>query len=140
MLLCRLVQVNFRFIQSAAPRTTGWTDGRLSRYRKAMIRRRDDYQPLSDRTHPHWLTVSDMFGAVVDCESIAIGTDLPQYLARIMQQWLEQGWKIEDDGSRGNFFCSKSGVRRFVQIRPTDPAQSNLYGPSVYESCPTCGE
>lgn len=105
-----------------------------------MIRRRDDYQPLRDRTHPHWFTVSDMFGTVLDYEAIEVGTDLRRYLTLKMQLWSEQGWKIEDDGSHGNFFCSKAGVRRFVQIRPTDPVEPQLYGPSVYESCPTCGE
>ena len=51
-----------------------------------MIRRRDDRKPLSDRQAPHWLTVSDMQGRVLDASSLAPGIDLYAVLAREMDR------------------------------------------------------
>jgi hypothetical protein len=105
-----------------------------------MIRRRDDHKPLSQRQLPHWLTVSDMHGGVLDSTALPPGTDLYAVLAREMDRLAAEGWSIEDDGRYGSFFCNRDGVRRFVHIRPTDPAITDLYGPSSFEPCPTCGE
>jgi hypothetical protein len=105
-----------------------------------MIRRRDDRKPLSNTRAPHWLSVSDMQGRVLDSTALAIGTDLYAELARAMDRLAAEGWNIEDDGRYGSFFCNRDGVRRFVHVRPTDPAVTDLYGPSTFERCPTCGE
>jgi hypothetical protein len=116
-------------------------DARPARpYGFGMIRRRDDRKPLSDRREPHWLTVSDMQGAILDCTALEPGTDLYAVLARTMDRLANEGWIIEDDGRFGSFFCHRDGVRRFVHIRPTDPAAGDLYGPSSFEPCPTCRE
>ena len=104
-----------------------------------MIRRRHDHKPLADRNCPHWLTVSDMYGHLLESELIASGTDLYDIIARTMDRWSAEGWTIEDDGRYGSFFCTRDGIRRFVHIRPTDP-EAPLIGPSWYEQCPTCGE
>jgi hypothetical protein len=109
-------------------------------YVGGMIRRRDDRKPLSNRRLAHWLTVSDMQGRVLEATSLEPGTDLFAVLARTMDRLEAEGWSIEDDGRYGSFFCNRDGVRRFVHIRPTDPAVTDLYGPSTSESCPTCGE
>jgi hypothetical protein len=101
-----------------------------------MIRRRDDRQPLSNRRDPHWLTVSDMQGRVLESTPLEPGTDLLAVLARAMERLAGEGWHIEDDGRYASFFCNRDGVH----IRPTDPAITDLYGPSTFESCPTCGE
>ena len=101
-----------------------------------MIRRRDDRKPLSNRRLPHWLTVSDMQGRVLDATSLEPGTDLFAVLARAMDRLAAEGWTIEDDGRYGSFFCNRDGVRRFVHIRPTDPAVTDLYGPSTFERVP----
>jgi len=105
-----------------------------------MIRRRDDRRPLADRRQPHWLTVSDMHGRLLECTTLEPGTDLYAVLARAMDRLAADGWRIEDDGRFGSFFCNRDGERRFVHIRPTDPAAADLYGPSTFEACPTCGE
>ena len=105
-----------------------------------MIRRRDDHKPLSDRQLPHWLTVSDMQGRVLESTSLQPGTDLLAVLARAVERLAAEGWSIEDHGRYGSFFCHRDGVRRLVHIRPTDPAVIDLYGPSTFEACPTCGE
>ena len=105
-----------------------------------MIRRRDDHKPLADRQHPHWLTVSDMQGRVLESTWLEPGTDMYAVLARAMDRLAAQGWTIEDDGRFGSFFCNRDGTRRFVHVRPTDPAVTDLYGPSTFERCPTCGE
>ena len=105
-----------------------------------MIRRRDDHKPLSDRRLPHWLTVSDMQGRVLDSTALAAGTDLYAALARAMDRLAAEGWSIEDDGRYGSFFCNRDGIRRFVHVRPTDPSVTDLYGPSTFERCPTCGD
>jgi hypothetical protein len=105
-----------------------------------MIRRRDNHQPLANRRHPHWLTVSDMQGRVLESTWLEPGTDLSAVLARAMDRLAGEGWTIEDDGRFGSFFCNLDGVRRFVHVRPTDPAVTDLYGPSSFERCPTCGE
>jgi hypothetical protein len=105
-----------------------------------MIRRRNDYKPLSDRRQPHWLTVSDMQGRVLDSTLLEPGTDLYAVLARAMDRLSGENWNIEDDGRYGSFFCNRDGVRHFVHIRPTDPNVTDLYGPSTFEACPTCGE
>jgi hypothetical protein len=109
-------------------------------YVVGMIRRRDDRKGLSDRQLPHWLTVSDMQGRVLDASSLEPGTDLYAVLARSMDRLAAEGWTIEDDGRYGSFFCNREGVRRFVHVRPTDPAVTDLYGPSTFDPCPTCGE
>jgi hypothetical protein len=105
-----------------------------------MIRRRDDRKPLSNRRDPHWLAVSDMQGRVLDSSPLAPGTDLYAALARAMDRVAAEGWSIEDDSRYGSFFCHRDGVRRFVHVRPTDPAVIDLYGPATFERCPTCGE
>jgi hypothetical protein len=81
-----------------------------------------------------------MQGRVLDSTALAIGTALYAELARAMDRLAADGWSIEDDGRYGSFFCNRNGVRRFVHVRPTDPAVSDLYGPSTFERCPTCGE
>jgi len=105
-----------------------------------MIRRRDDHKPLANRRQPHWLTVRDMQGRVLDSTALEPGTDLYAVLARAMDRLAAAGWSIEDDGRFGSFFCNRDGVRRFVHVRPTDPAITDLYGPSTFERCPTCGD
>ena len=105
-----------------------------------MIRRRDDRKPLSNRHDPHWLTISDMQGRVLDSTPLEIGADLYAVLARAMDRLAAEGWSIEDDGRYGSFFCNREGVRRFVHVRPTDPSVTDLYGPSTFERCPTCGD
>jgi hypothetical protein len=105
-----------------------------------MIRRRDDHKPLANRRQPHWLTVSDMHGRVLEATTLEPGTDLYAAIARAMDRLAAEGWTIEDDGRDGSFFCNRDGVRRFVHVRPTDPAVTDLYGPSTFEPCPTCGE
>jgi len=105
-----------------------------------MIRRRQPHQPLADRSHPHWLTVNDMLGNVLESDPIEVGADLYQVLARAMARLTAAGWTIEDDGRYGSFFCHRNGVRRFVLLRPTDPAQTDLYGPSAHQTCPSCGD
>src|ERR1700687_984610 len=105
-----------------------------------MIRRRDDHKPLSNRQHAHWLTVSDIQGRVLDATPLEPGTDLYAVLARAMDRLAGEGWAIEDDGRYGSFFCNRGGGRRLVHLRPTDPAVTDLDGPSTFEPCPTCGE
>jgi hypothetical protein len=105
-----------------------------------MIRRREHRKPLSDRRGPHWLTVSDMQGRLLDSTALEAGTDLYAALARAMDRLAAEGWTIEDDGRYGSFFCNRNGIRRFVHLRPTDPAVTDLYGPSTFDPCPTCGE
>jgi hypothetical protein len=116
-------------------------DARAPRsYVIGMIRRRDDHKALSDRQLRHWLTVSDMQGRVLDASYLEPGTDLYAVLARAMNRLAAEGWTIEDDGRYGSFFCNREGVRRFIHVRPTDPAVTDLYGPSTFDPCPTCGE
>src|SRR5580693_1339212 len=96
-----------KFIQLAAARTTEWTPGAPRSYVVDMIRRRDDRKPLSNRRDPHWLTVSDMQGRVLDSTPLESGTDLYAVLARAMDRLAAQGWTIEDDGRFGSFFCNR---------------------------------
>ena len=81
-----------------------------------------------------------MLGHVLESTPIDLSADLYNVMARTIDRWAAVGWTIEDDGRHGSFFCNRSGVRRFVHIRPTDPAVTDLYGPSTFEPCPTCGE
>jgi len=85
-----------------------------------MVRRRATAGPLADRTHPHWLVVSDMQGQILDCEPVTAAADPWTVLAAAMQRLSAAGWTIENDGRRGHFFCHREGVRRFVHLRPTD--------------------
>ncbi len=109
-------------------------------YVNAMIRRREHRRPLSDNRDAHWLTVSDMQGRVLDATVLEPGTDLYDALSRAMDRLAAEGWTIEDDGRYGSFFCNRNGMRRFVHVRPTDPSVADLYGPSTFDPCPTCGE
>jgi hypothetical protein len=100
-----------------------------------MIRRRSIHDPLTDRTHPHWLVVSNMQGQILECKFLEPGADLWAALARTMDHLTSEGWTIEDDGRLGDFFCCRDGERRFVHLRPTDPA-APPYGPSWHSGCP----
>jgi len=81
-----------------------------------------------------------MQGRVLDATLLEPGTDLHAALACAMDRLAMEGWAIEDDGRYGSFFCNRAGVRRLVHVRPTDPAVTDLYGPSTFDRCPSCGE
>lgn len=80
-----------------------------------------------------------MQGQILECDALAAGADLWAVLAGTMDRLAAEGWTIEDDGRLGNFFCHRDGVRRFVDLQPTDPA-APPYGPSWYPACPSCEE
>src|ERR1700683_1811535 len=96
-----------KVIQLAAPRTTEWTPAGGRSDGVGVIARRDERKPLSNRRDPHWLTVSDMQGRVLDSSPLEPGTDLYAELARTMDRLAADGWSIEDDGGFGSFFCHR---------------------------------
>jgi hypothetical protein len=85
------------------------------------------------------LTVRDMAGALLEVESIEVGTDLRAFLARTVERLTAEGWVIENDGRYGSFFCHREGARRIVQLQSADPDQPQI-GPSTHPACPGCGE
>ena len=104
-----------------------------------MIRRRSVHDPLANRDRPHWLTIRDMAGSLLEVEPIEVGTDLHAFLARTIERLAGEGWMIESDGRYGSFFCHREGVRRIVHLQTADPAMPQI-GPSTHPSCPGRGE
>ena len=96
-----------------------------------MPRRRNDYDPLADRMHAHWLEIRDAQGLVLECTAVDVGADLRTVMVATIARLMSDGWQIEGDGMRGSFFCARGSVRCLVQLRPTDP-ESATFGPSRF--------
>lgn len=120
-----------KLIQLAALRTTAWTALQSGSYHCRMSRRRQDYDPLADQVHPHWLEIRDAQGEVLEYTALAVGSDLRSVMADNIAWLTADGWHTEGDARRSSFFCTRGDARCFVQLRPTDPAMS-AYGPSQF--------
>lgn len=80
--------------------------------------------PLADTSRPHWLTLSDMHGTRVACETLPIGVDLREALRSALSQCALEGWQAESDGSYGFVFIAKGAERRLLNVTPANPFES----------------
>jgi hypothetical protein len=86
-------------------------------------------------TKPHWIVVTDMTGKRLEHRKLEIGTDLKRVLIENLARWTNDGWSVEEFGSKSSmFFCNRGSERRSIAIQPTDPTtfNSNSFGPSTH--------
>jgi hypothetical protein len=89
---------------------------------RAVTRRRTTSDPLTEFRHlPHWLTVSDQHGVLLESQPLQAGTDLRAVVASTMASLAAVGWAVEGDARYGFFRVNRHGTRHFVHLRPTDP-------------------
>ena len=95
-----------------------------------MASKRSGYDWLREEANKdHWLHVTTMVGNTVEFKKLPAGTDLKVALIQALSKWAGDGWDVENFSSQSSsFFCKKDGERRFVHIRPTDPAQDRRVG------------
>jgi hypothetical protein len=90
-----------------------------------MGSRRSTYDWVREETNrDHWLCVENRYGDTLESTKLPAGTDLIRALIGALHRWSDDGWNIETFGSNSSsFFCNRSGKRRFVHIRPTEPGK-----------------
>jgi hypothetical protein len=65
----------------------------------------------------------DIYRRVLASIRLAIGTDVRAAMRQAIEDHEADGWKVENDGAYGFFFCIRGGERREVRMQPTDPSE-----------------
>jgi hypothetical protein len=128
-----------KFIQLAAPRTTGWTAATARRNVRTM--RRSNFDPLEIGNAPTWLVVRNLHRAVLEVRPLPTGADLKRAFVAAMLDWIDAGWEIKEFSSRtGVFFCDHGVDRRMVEITPSNPGRVQSGGIPQLPHCASCDD
>ena len=82
---------------------------------------RRNFDPLARCDRPHWLVVSDMHHASLECTPIPPGADLKGAMHDAIARLATEGWEAESHGRYGFRFVARTGARRLVNLTTVDP-------------------
>lgn len=90
---------------------------------------RRNHDSLAPRSRPQWLTVTDIYGALVESTPIPPGADPSAAMARTLARIAGDGWQAEGGYSYGFVFVrNPAGGRRLVNLAPVAPGDATGAG------------